>query len=289
MEAADQSLPGIDPRSVDIEAPVVDEYGEPPKGRWNWLVSDTAAKWTSRVVAILIWEIAGLLVDRIPTPTGTVDFLWGQAKDGNLVSPILVTLRSAALALLIVLVVGIVLGWLMGRFWAARYYFTDLVMVGIALPAFIWAFLSVMWFGFNSTLAPVFVAAVSATPMLIVSTREGAMAVDTNLRKMSDAYRVPVLRQFRALVLPTMTEFIFAGFRIAVLAAWGAVLLVEWFGSNSGIGWEAQYWYDANNFDGMMAWGVVMLVVIVAIDQLVLEPALRRARRWRAREAQAWS
>ena len=115
------------------------------------------------------------------------------------------------------------------------------------------------------------------------------MAVDRDLRKMSDAYQVPVVRQFRSLVLPTMSEYIFAGFRIAVLAGWGAVLLVEWFGANSGIGWEAQYWYDANNFDGMMAWGVVMLVVIVAIDRLVMEPALRRSRRWRAREAQAWS
>jgi NitT/TauT family transport system permease protein len=162
------------------------------------------------------------------------------------------------------------------------------VMGAIALPAFIWALLAVMWFGFSET-APIFVCVVSATPMLIVNTREGASAVDHMLSKMSDAYRVPAGRRFRHLVLPTMSEYIFAGFRVAVLAGWGAILLVEWFGNGSGMGWRAQYWYDANNLDGMLGWGVMMLVVIVAIDRFVMQPALNRTRRWRSREDQAWS
>jgi ABC-type nitrate/sulfonate/bicarbonate transport system permease component len=160
-------------------------------------------------------------------------------------------------------------------------------MVGIALPAFIWALLAVMWWGFDD-IGPIFVASVSATPMLIVSTRQGAQAVDGNLQKMSSAYKVPVLRQFRQLVLPTMSEYIIAGFRFATLAAWGAILLVEFFGSEEGIGFQANYWYDAGSFTGMMAWGFVMLVVIVAIDKLVMEPVLRWTRRWRA-ESKAWT
>jgi ABC-type nitrate/sulfonate/bicarbonate transport system permease component len=86
-----------------------------------------------------------------------------------------------------------------------------------------------------------------------------------------------------------MSEYIFAGFRVAVLAGWGAILLVEWFGNGSGMGWRAQYWYDGLNFNGMLGWGVLMLVVIVAIDRLIMQPALNRTRRWRAREDQAWS
>ena len=65
-----------------------------------------------------------------------------------------------------------------------------------------------------------------------------------------------------------MSEYIIAGFRFATLAAWGAILLVEFFGSEEGIGFQANYWYDAGSFTGMMAWGFVMLVVIVAIDKL---------------------
>ena len=47
-------------------------------------------------------------------------------------------------------------------------------------------------------------------------------------------------------------------------------------------------WYDAGSFTGMMAWGVVMLVVIVAVDKLIMEPVLKRTRRWRA-ESTAWT
>jgi NitT/TauT family transport system permease protein len=137
-----------------------------------------------------------------------------------------------------------------------------------------------MWWGF-SNIGPIFTCFISATPMLVVNTREGALAVDENLRKMSRAYRVPRRRQLRSLVLPSMAEYIIAGFRVAVLAGWGAVLLVEWFGNDRGAGARAQYWYNANNFEGMLAWGVVMLVVIVLIDRLILERVLRRASQWR--------
>ena len=63
---------------------------------------------------------------------------------------------------------------------------------------------------------------------------------------------------------------------------------VEFFGSEEGIGFQAAFWYDAGSFTGMIAWGFVMLVVIVAIDKLILEPLLRRTRRWRA-ESRGWT
>jgi ABC-type nitrate/sulfonate/bicarbonate transport system permease component len=284
-------LHGLDPRRADVELPDLEPSAAEPRARrrwYGWIVSDSGARWTSRILCLAAWQAAGELFDRIPTPAGTIEFLIDEAQRGDLLPNIGMTLQRASIALSIVLVLGIVLGFAMGRWWPVRSFFTDLVMVGIALPAFIWALLGVMWWGF-SEVAPIFVCCVSATPMLIVNTREGAEAVDVNLRKMSDAYRVPWTRQFRSLVLPTMSEYIMAGFRFAVLAGWGAILLVEWFGNESGIGWAAQYWYDAGNFNGLMGWGLVMLVVIIAIDRLVMQRVLARTRRWRSREAKAWT
>ena len=280
-------LPGVDPRSVDIDRSELTDADLRTGSRrwWGFLVSDTAAVWTSRILALLLWQLVGSQIDRVPTPIEVGEFLY---EHRDLLWPnIWVTLQTALVALCIILVVGILVGFAMGRWWQVRYFLTDLVMVGIALPAFIWALLAVMWWGFDD-IGPIFVASVSATPMLIVSTRQGAQAVDGDLQKMSSAYKVPVLRQFRQLVLPTMSEYIIAGFRFATLAAWGAILLVEFFGSEEGIGFQSNYWYDAGSFTGMMAWGFVMLVVIVAIDKLVMEPVLRWTRRWRA-ESKAWT
>jgi ABC-type nitrate/sulfonate/bicarbonate transport system permease component len=280
-------LPGVDPRSVDIDRSELTNADLDAGSRkwWSFLVSDTAAVWTSRILALVLWQLVGSQIDRIPTPIEVGEFLY---EHRDLLWPnIWVTLQTALVALSIILVVGILLGFAMGRWWQVRYFFTDLVMVGIALPAFIWALLAVMWWGFGD-IGPIFVACVSATPMLIVSTRQGAQAVDGDLQKMSTAYKVPVLRQFRQLVLPTMSEYIIAGFRFATLAAWGAILLVEFFGSEEGIGFQSAYWYDAGSFTGMMAWGVVMLAVIVAVDKIIMEPVLKRTRRWRA-ESTAWT
>jgi ABC-type nitrate/sulfonate/bicarbonate transport system permease component len=280
-------LPGIDPRNTDIDGSQITQGDlATPSGRWwSFLVSDRAAVWTARILALLLWQFAGSRIDRIPTPIQVFDFLYDHR---DLLWPnIWVTLQTALVALSIIVVLGTLIGFAMGRWWQVRYLLSDLVMVLIALPAFIWALLAVMWWAFDD-IGPIFVACISATPMLIINTRQGAQAVDGDLQKMSSAYRVPVLRQFRQLVLPTMSEYIIAGFRFAALAAWGAILLVEFFGSEEGIGFQAAFWYDAGSFTGMMAWGFVMLVVIVAIDKLVLEPALRWTRRWRA-EAKAWT
>ena len=107
----------------------------------------------------------------IPTPIEVGEFL---VDHSDLLLPnIWVTVQTALVALVIILVVGILLGFAMGRWWPVRYFFTDLVMVLIALPAFIWALLAVMWWAFDD-IGPIFVACISATPMLIVNTRQGA-------------------------------------------------------------------------------------------------------------------
>jgi ABC-type nitrate/sulfonate/bicarbonate transport system permease component len=254
---------------------------------WRWLISDNGARYTSRLLALIIWQLAGTAFPRIPTPTGTIGFLVEEARRGELLPNLLVSLRRAGTALSIVLVLGILIGFAMGRWWRVRFFLNDLVLVGIALPAFIWALLGVMWWGF-SNVAPIVVCILSATPMLVVNTHEGARATSASLQAMSDAYRVPVRRQFRWLVLPSMMEYIVAGFRFSVLSGWGAVLLVEWFGNNQGAGYRAHYYYDSGNFNGLMGWGLVMMMVIMTFDRAVMDRILRRYRRWRV-GGEEWS
>jgi ABC-type nitrate/sulfonate/bicarbonate transport system permease component len=175
----------------------------------------------------------------------------------------------------------------MARWWRVRYFFSDLVLVGITLPAFIWALLVVMWWGF-SNIGPITVCVLSATPQLVVNTFQGATATPGKLLAMSDAYRVGTRRQFRWLMIPSMMEYIAAGFRSAVLAGWGAVLLVEWFGNDKGVGFRAHYWYDASSFEGMMGWGLVMMVIILSFDRMVMDRVVRHFRSWRI-GGQQWS
>ena len=71
------------------------------------------------------------------------------------------------------------------------------------------------------------------------------------------------------LALPSMASALIAGIRLAIVAAWGCVVLVEWFGSNEGAGFRApRDWYQsAANYNGLMAWGIVVLVVVIIVDR----------------------
>lgn len=257
-----------------------------------FLRRDRVARWTSRLVLLLLWQLAGILSPRFPTPLQTMDILIREFQapfgrepwsilNNELVQNLWISMKRTGLAMVYVILIGVPIGYAMGRWWRVQAYFTDVVTVGIALPAYMWALLAVMWFGFGIT-APVFTAVVSATPALIVHVLQGSLSIPRDLRDMSDAYDVPPVSRTRDLILPSMAGALIAGIRLSIVAAWGSVVLVEWFGSNEGAGFRARDWYQsAADYNGLMAWGVVVLVVVIVIDRGLIERIDRAAHRWR--------
>jgi ABC-type nitrate/sulfonate/bicarbonate transport system permease component len=251
------------------------------------------ARWTSRLVLIVLWQLAGQMSERFPTPIQTMQIIVKEFQtaydrgawsvlNNELVHNLLVSMNRTFIALVIVLVIGIPVGYAMGRWWRVQAYFTDIVTVGIALPAYMWALLGVMWFGFGIR-APVFCAVVSAMPGLIVHVLQGSLSIPRDLRDMSDSYDVRFSAQARQLMLPSMAGALIAGVRLAIIAAWGCVVLVEWFGSNEGAGFRARYWYtSAVDYNGLMAWGVIVLVVVIVLDRGIIERIDQHVHRWRA-------
>jgi NitT/TauT family transport system permease protein len=153
-------------------------------------------------------------------------------------------------------------------------------MVGLSIPAIIWAFLTVMWFGFGNT-SPIVTTFLTAVPFVVVNVAQGVRGVSRDLRDMSSSYGVPLGRRVRHLVLPAVNGYVLAGVRFAVIMGWNGVLLAEWFGGSGGAGHRARYWYDANQFPGFAAWVVLFVGVIVVLDRFVFNRAAERAFRWR--------
>ncbi len=258
----------------------------------DFLRKDRVARWTSRLILLLLWQAAGLLSDRFPTPVETIQILVlefqtpfeGDVRsffNNELVANLLISINRTGIALIFIILIGVPVGYAMGRWWRVQAYFTDLVTVGLAMPAYMWALLSVMWFGFGIR-APVFCAVVSATPGLIVHVLQGSLSISRDLRDMSDAFDVPGPTRMRNLALPSMAGALIAGIRLSIIAAWGCVVLVEWFGSNEGAGFRARDWYQsAANYNGLMAWGIVVLVVVIVVDRGIIERIDRSVHKWR--------
>jgi ABC-type nitrate/sulfonate/bicarbonate transport system permease component len=244
------------------------------------LTSDRAARITFYVVAFLFWVVLAGLFERIPGPPSVVDRLIEEFRRGEVFGNFADTFYRFGIGVALSIVVGIVVGVLIGLSPMARAFLESPVMVALSIPAIMWAFLTVMWFGFGH-MSPIVTTFLTAVPFMIVNVAQGVMGVSRDLRDMSASYGVPLGRRVRELILPAVMGYVMAGIRFVVIMGWNGVLLAEWFGGSGGAGYRARYWYDANQFAGFAAWVVLFVGVIVVLDQLVFERLSRRAFRWR--------
>jgi len=252
------------------------------------LLSTWGARLTSYVAFLVAWQLLAWYVDRVPEPWETFDFIWreisggshGGVRPGEFWEHFSATLGRFSIGLSIGFVVGTVLGIALGSSMFLRALLSDMLLVLLALPAIIWAFLTTMWFGLGWE-APVYTVILSAAPFVAVNVAQGVRSVSPDLHRMSEAYGVPRNRRMRSLLLPAVTGYLFTGLRFGVIISWNAVLLAEWFGAVDGVGWRARLWYDAARYRGFLGWAIIFIAFIFLLDGLVLSPLQRRAFRWR--------
>ena len=243
-------------------------------------VSDTGARITAYLCGLAGWQILGALYDRVPGPAEVVSFLIDEIGRGGVWDAFAITAQRFFLGLGLALVAGVALGLAMGMVPIARALLKDTLTVGLAIPAIIWAFLTALWFGF-SWKAPVLTVAFAATPFVAVNVLQGVQGTPRDLIRMAKAFGTSTQRRVRELVLPFVMDYVFTGLRFGIIVGWNGVLLSEWFASTEGVGWRTRYWYDANNFDGFVAWILLFVAFIVVFDRLVLAPIQNRVFRWR--------
>ncbi|MGH2679064.1 MAG: ABC transporter permease [Actinomycetota bacterium] len=272
--------------SDTVVTPVASAGPLAPIGRF--LRSDLFAKLVSYLSLLLLWQLVALYEDRFPTPAETFGFLWievtagahGGVVRGEFLEHFAATLPRFGLGIAISIMLGVVVGVVIGGSRLAEALLKDTLLVLVALPAIIWAYLTQMWWGM-SDYAVVITTFLSAFPFVAVNVVQGIQAIPRELRRMSGAYHVPLSRRLRHLQIPAVTGYLFAGFRFAVIIGWNAVLLGEWFSASEGVGYRSRYWYDANRYKGFVGWVILFIAFIVLLDRLVLVRLQRRAFRWR--------
>ena len=251
----------------------------PPRKR-NPLTTPWAARITFYVAFFALWTLLSLIAERVPGPFPVLEMLWKETVDGEVVSNFLLTNSRFLVGVAIAVVLGILIGLVVGSSSLTRALFSDIVLVGLSIPAIIWAFLSTMWFGFSWE-APVTTSALATTPYIAVNVAKGLQGVSRDLRDMSAVYGVGLRRRVRELLLPAVAGYVVAGLRIGLIIGWNAVLLSEWFGGADGVGFRARYWYDGMNYAGFTAWVILFVLYVVVVDRLILMRISRRLFAWR--------
>jgi ABC-type nitrate/sulfonate/bicarbonate transport system permease component len=252
------------------------------------LRSDLFARLASYVFLLLVWQLIALYEVRFPGPAEVFAFLWievsggahGGVVRGQFLEHFAATLPRFGSGIAISIALGVVIGVVIGGSRLAEALLKDTLLMLVALPAIIWAFLTQMWLGMGDN-AVVITTLLSAFPFVAVNVVQGIQAIPRELRRMSGAFHVPLSRRIRHLQIPAVTGYLFAGFRFAVIIGWNAVLLGEWFSASDGVGYRSRYWYDANRYKGFVGWVILFIAFIVVLDRFVLVRLQRRAFRWR--------
>ncbi len=250
--------------------------------RKPWFINALAV-----AILLVVWQYLYSVNERVPSIDEVVSFLGvelgggshGGVSRGEFWGPLSISLQRYVIGLAIGVPVGGLLGLLIGGSRRFRSVLNDTVLVLLVLPSVVWAFAASLWFGIGST-APVVAVVLTAVPFMAVNLSSGIRGLDPGLALMSDAFRVPRLRRATHLLVGGALSNAVTGVRLAFMTSWNSLLIVEWFGTASGVGWRAKHWYDAQRFEGFVAWILLFVVFITLLDWLVLRRLEHRSTRW---------
>jgi len=236
---------------------------------------------------LLIWQWIAWVNTRVPGIDEIVRFMvtemsggsHGGALTGEFWAPLATSMQRYAVGLAIGVPIGAALGLLIGAFRWARGLFNDTVLVLLALPAVVWAFLAALWFGLSAW-GPILAVVLTVVPFMAVNLSAGVRNIEPGLIQMSRSFDVPFGRRFVHLLFGGSLPSGFTGLRLAFMTGWNSLLIVEWFGATSGVGWRARFWYDALRYPGFVGWIFLFVILITLLDRLLLSPLERRAFRW---------
>jgi NitT/TauT family transport system permease protein len=177
------------------------------------------------------------------------------------------------IAVLLALVVGSALVFL-----ARLMPVTEALVSGVILPflnsvpALGWAILGVIWFGVGNV-AVVFVVTLILVPFCMVNMWEGMRGMDTGLQEMGRSFTRSKRKLLTRIQVPLLMPYVLASLRLSFSVGWKVALIAEFFGAESGLGLVMNRARQSLDTATVFATIVVVLIIVVAVERLVFEPA----------------
>jgi NitT/TauT family transport system permease protein len=202
------------------------------------------------------------------------------ALHGDLLHHVGITLARVAAAFITALSLGTLIGLALGRLPALDGLLDGWVGFFLNLPALVTTILCFLWFGLTeaATLAAV---AANKVPSVIVTVREGARALDPGYSALARAFRFGAWKRLRHVLLPQLAPYLVVAARNGLAMIWKIVLVVELLGRSDGVGFKLHLLFQMFDVAGILAYSLVFIVLIQAVELALLAPLQRRIEVWR--------
>ncbi|MDB5410109.1 MAG: transporter permease [Rhodospirillales bacterium] len=236
----------------------------------------------SFAVLLAVWEIAAHCAHlrALPSVETVAVVLGEEIRDGALPFHLAVTLARVLVAFLVAMAGGVAIGLAMGRWWRVDLLLDGWIIVLLNLPALVIAVLFYVWFGLTDA-AAVGAVALNKLPLVAMTMREGARALERDYAEMAEVFHVPRWRRFRHVVAPQLVPFVLVATRSGLALVWKIVLVVELLGRSDGIGFQLQLYFQLFDVPRILAYALAFVAVVQLIEWGLLQPLERRVLRWR--------
>lgn len=231
---------------------------------------------------LLLWQLMAwwLNTRSLPTPLAVLEVLIHQLTNGELLKHLGATLARMAASFTLAMLVGVALGILMGSRRVWNDILDVLLILALNIPALVTIILCYVWLGLGET-AAVLAVALNKMPTVVVTLREGARAIDTQLLQVAQIYQLSRWQTFSKVYLPQLYPYLFASARNGLALIWKIVLVVELLGRSNGVGFQLGNYFHYFDIKGILAYTFAFALIVLALETLLLRPLEQRLNQWR--------
>jgi ABC-type nitrate/sulfonate/bicarbonate transport system permease component len=231
---------------------------------------------------ICVWQVLATRLESrtLPPPSAVLLVLWQGIYSGELLFHLGMTMSRVAISFTAAMLIGVALGILMGGSKSWDRLLDAFLILALNIPALVTIILCYIWFGL-SEVAAVIAVTVNKIPMVAISLREGARAVDENLLQVARVYRLSRRDTFFKVYLPQLTPYLFGSARNGLSIIWKIVLVVELLGRSNGVGFQIGSFFHFFDITGILAYTLAFTLVVFGIEALLLRPLETHVNRWR--------
>ena len=248
-------------------------------------------RWAYRLSVIVgwaafvgIWYLVSELVfspQQLPYPHVVLSAAWEVLTErdfgGNFQASILRVIAGFLMAMVVSVALGLLSAY--NTWW--RRLIGSIMTIIVSVPTVSFAILSLIVLGISST-GPILNAMLVAIPYITVNMVQGLTGVDRRLIVMSESFGRTRGQIISGILLPSSLFSILGGSRLAFAVAWRMELLTEVFASAEGIGFQIRRSFESYDIQGMLAWTLLFIVVMLIIEHLGIRQIERRCSRWRS-------
>lgn len=230
---------------------------------------------------LLIWSLLSLTNgEMMPDPFSSFLYLFKLGSD-ELIGNIAITLANSVEGFIIALLLSMLLLSASHASNIVKSIINSMSTILQSISVLVWTIIFVLMFGVLSRVPSVLVTAITVLPVMLSNLMASLENVDKRFLEMVRMLGANWRQELVEVVIPSSIPYLISASRAGFGLALRISVVAEAFGSNGGIGFMIVHSYNLMDTKGVFSWSLILVILMIAIDQLVLRPVERHMMRWR--------